>query len=262
MALIPISLKVEESLFVNILRALNNMPGVAHVHFDLDSLGGKRSSPPKPRALAAPAGSGGLPRPRKTRELIMNLLMQGPMTARNIKRAFAEAGFSDSGASSVLAVMTREGVTENVDRGIYQLTRSAMQAARNGAEVATPVLSAPPDTPTKKTKTKPAKKAKTKSKKKSTRTAYNKGVTTFGETAAGAIVKTMQEIGKPVNRADLASAIAAAGKEPKGIDNALSRLRNAGFIKLLKPGLYELTAKGRSVSLTPESEEAQSNAGE
>lgn len=261
MALIPISLKVEESLFVNILRALNNMPGVAHVHFDLDSLGGKRSGPPKPRALAAPAGSGGLQRPRKTRELIMDLLTQGPMTARNIKRAFVEAGFSDSGASSVLAIMTREGVTENVDRGIYQLTRSAMQAARNGAEVTTPALSAPPDKPAKKTKTKPAKKAKAKP-KKSTRTAYNKGVTTFGETAAGAIVKTMQEIGKPVNRADLASAIAAAGKEPESVDGALFRLRKAGFIKILKPGVYELTAKGRSAFLTPESEEAQSNAGE
>jgi hypothetical protein len=218
MATVPITIKVEESYFIPILRSLRGLSGVTDVHFDFSTLGSAKGTPRKDKPVAAGGDNGST----GGNELIIALLAQGPQHLKVIQKAMTDAGFKASGVGSFLNVLKNKGLVESRGVGVHGLTEQAMRDLMRTR----PALPAP-------TPTADAAKKRT-----------SPGV------AQNAVLLLMQGKSGPVPRAELAQALVAVGSTPKSLNTMLHRMKDIGLIKGLGDGIYELTAKGKHAKPT------------
>jgi hypothetical protein len=213
MASIPITVKVEESYFIQILRSLRGLSGVTDVHFDFSTLGSPKGATRKEPQIAKGDGNG----PAGANELLIALLAQGPQHVKVIQKAMTGAGFKASGAGSFLNVLKKKGIVESGGVGIHKLTEQAMHDLAR----ARPALP-PPEPPMVAGK-------------------KRVGPGILEDTVIG----LMQGRGGSAHRAELAKAIVAIGSTAKSLNTLLHRLQGNGLVKGLGEGIYELTAKGK-----------------
>jgi len=222
MALIPISLTIEETRFIPVLRVLNALPGVADVHWDLDKLNPKRKpKADKPNGGGAPVerAEGGL------RMVLMGFLFQnGPQHLAALKELLDQKGFAASSIHSALNELRNAGATESGGPGIHKLTEKAMAAMQPQEP---PRRALPPPTPTKRPK------------------------------VWAILMRGLQAspLGR-LSRDELSASLETMGLAGRSLDDVAYNLRSDGLLKPVNPaakGVYELTAKGRKLQLPPAS---------
>lgn len=137
MPVTPISLEIEDVEFISVLRVLQNLPGVARINFDLDSLnkkhGGRRFSKRNHANGAAPEQLL-LPPPQKatrrkrgdgitSKDVILAILKKNERATRLVLRdALIEKGFSGGAVDGALARMKTAGEAKSIGEGVVQIT--------------------------------------------------------------------------------------------------------------------------------------------
>jgi|SRR5882724_11005485 len=221
MASIEVSLKIDEVHFFPNMRVLKALPGIADIFVDLDKLGGSRKSKKdKPNGDAAPVRS-----ERGAKTIVLGFLFQnGPQNTDSLKALIASKGFSETGIHSTLSELRKQGFTESAGTGIHKLTEKASAALQ---EQSAPRLALPPP----KEAAAPAKRIK----------------------VAAVVLRLLQAslLGR-MTRPELTEALQKHGLAARSIDNAVYKMRAEGFVKATDgSGIYELTAKGKKLELTP-----------
>lgn len=234
MALVPVTLKIEEVAFIPVMRILHGLPGVADVAFNLDDL---RKSPKQQKTETKPASNGNGARPHGIKALLIALLLQGPQHLAVLKKHMVNAGFSETGLSSELYMMRKAGITESGGVAIHKLTDKAMR------ELQQERLALPAPDPEHAESDDPA--APRVSKPKLPFRDHNGSLI---------ILRVMQADGDGgADRRSLAHAIREAGLSDKTVDNSLYRLRERGLIRSGPGrGAYLLTSKGRKFEVPPQ----------
>jgi len=131
MASVPVSLQIDESVFVSAIRQLRSMQGVTKVEFDLDLATKKR--PTASRANGA----------MTLQQVIVAILAkEGPQHASSIKHMAMQAGFKPSGVSGQLTELKQKGIVISAGVGMHRLTEHA-QREMQAEHVERPALPAP-----------------------------------------------------------------------------------------------------------------------
>jgi len=211
----PIRLEVEEIALGAVLRKLNDMPGIAKLHLDLDR-GGEGAGRKQLEAHAAETH-----KDRGSRQaMVIKLLMEGPKHISEISKLL---GGKPSRAYGIVTQLRRAGLTEAAPgSAMHQLTKKAL-APLQLSPGAVAKLPAP---------------AKVKHGPK-------------GRAIAGSgniVLKAILAQG-PQSPTDVRKQAASHGISPKSISGVLVRAKAAGLIRKNGAG-YELTAKGQKIETT------------
>lgn len=225
MPVTSISLEVEDIEFIAVLRVLHNLPGVARVNFDLDSLGKKNRG-----GAAKPNGRPGM------KPIILGLMINGPVAYGDMKRATLDAGYKPTSLSQALNELRRSGMVRNgplgwslTPRAEAQIKEAAAQEGQASERLALP----PPEPP-------PTQRRKR-----------------LGDpwTSALVILATLKAAAKPLHRSALREAVVARKFSPGSIDGAMARLKKAGHIEPVGEGIVKITKEGGKVKLPSPKEE-------
>lgn len=229
--LFPIMLEVEENFLGPVLRSLNGMSGVAKLHLDLDNAPKKGSGAQK--ALVPPGQRQGRTRhdggPR-AKDVVIAMLLNGSKHYKEIKEELKKHGFvSNSSTHSVLNQLREKGISEHgVGHGMHQLTKAALAEMKKHHEA----------------KALPAPAPKSTAKQAESAERASRGI------AADAVIAKLQEAGAALPRTMLAQEMEARGASAKSLNGVLARLKEGGLIKSIGIGIYDLTAKGKSHTIT------------
>jgi DNA-binding IscR family transcriptional regulator len=205
-----IGLEVEELALGAVLRKLNEMPGIAKLHLDLER-GGEGAGRKQLEQHAAATRSG-----TNYPQEVVKFLMSGP---KHIREISAKLGGSRSRAYSATTQLRKQGLAEAGEGpGMHQLTHKAR--AQLGAIKALPAPA--------KVSHGPSGRASQGSGNIILRTILNDGAKSPAEVRAHAVEQ---------------------GMSPKSINGVLDRAKKAGLIKKNGQG-YELTAKGQKIEVT------------
>jgi hypothetical protein len=209
--LFSIRLDVEEIALGAVLRKLNDIPGIAKLHLDLDRGGegaGRKELEDQLKETHADKGS--------RQSMVIKLLMEGP---KHISEITALLGGKATRAYGIMTQLRKAGLAEAGEgSAIHQLTAKAK--AQLGMVKALP---AP------------------------TTVARGPG----GRAVAGSgpiILRAALDAG-PLSPGELRAKLTEGGMSPKGISGVLDRARKGGIVKKNGSQLYELTAKGQKIEL-------------
>lgn len=207
----PIKLEVEEIALGTVLRKLNDMPGIAKLHLDLERGGEGAGRKQLEDASKGRNGNG------NNQQNIVKLLLQGPKHITEIARSI---GGNKSSAYTATSIMRTQGLIEaGPSKGTHQLTAAA-RAQLGGAPPALPA----PD--------------------------VKRGPKGRAVPGSGPIIlRTVLEAG-PKSPTDLRKHLAENGMSAKSISGVLDRARKQGLVKKNGANLYELTAKGQKIEMT------------
>jgi len=214
----PIRLEVEEIALGTVLRKLNDMPGIARLHLDLER-GGEGAGRKQLEQKAEQHVQNGSREP-----LIVKLLMSGPKHIREISEVL---GGKKTRAYGLMNQLQKKGLTKSIGKGMHELTKAARSqlGIAAAAPAVVPALAAPAPSPVK----------------------HGPG----GRASPGSgniVLKAILSDG-PKSPADVRALAAEKGVSPKSISGVLDRARKNGLIKKNGTG-YELTAKGQKIELT------------
>lgn len=216
--LVPIQLQVEEIAFIPVLRILHTTPGIAKVDFDIDSLFPRKKLQPK-RADARPEPIRALGDKTTLKELLLILMVPGPMGLAAFKQQAVERGFSANGVSGALTELRGAGLSESAGSGLHKLTEQAVKIMGSGPKQPTLMLPPPDDLP-----------------KKAGRPDITRIILRALKMAPDGRLTRLQ----------LGEAVEFHGFAGRSIDNAIYRSRSEGWIKPKDDsGFYIVTAKGR-----------------
>lgn len=212
---IPLLIEIEETLFIAVLRQLHGLPGVAKVHFDIDSLG-KKALRKNSNGAAEPVQR--LQGPR-AQDIIIAELMDGPKNLQHLRAKLAEHGFSPQhSANTALGELRKKDITESAGTGLHKLTETALAHLQKHQPDAAPAALPAPG-------------------KKPRRTGMITGVQ--------AVINHLAAHNGAAARKALTQAIVDAGGAARSIDGAVGKLKAQKIIKATEPGIYEFTAEGR-----------------
>jgi Mn-dependent DtxR family transcriptional regulator len=207
----PIRLEVEEIALGAVLRKLNDMPGIAKLHLDLER-GGEGAGREKleQHATEKAKDKGG------RQAIVIKLLMEGPKNISEISRVL---GGKASRAYGIMTQLRKGGLSEAAPgSAMHQLTKKALAQLGVGATKALPAPAI---------------------------THGPKGRATPG--SANIMLRTVLADGA-LSPADVRTRAAGMGVSPKGISGMLARAKRDGLIKKNGSG-YELTAKGQKIEI-------------
>jgi len=208
-------IEVEEIALGPVLRKLDEMPGIARLHLDLEGPGGKTREVGS-NTEGDESRPGERPGRGETLARTIALLMQGPKTLDEIS---AELGGDRQRAPNATYLLRKKKFITKV-RKTYKLTAKATAELRARAAAAPAALPSPKKAPA--------------------------GRMTPG---SGPIM-LRAVLGKgPVPRADLNARLAAHGITPKSIPGVIDRGKRDRIIRKNGSQLYELTAKGKKIEL-------------
>jgi hypothetical protein len=226
MPLVPIELEIEESAFIPVLKVLKGFPGIAKIHFDLDTLGNKHGGRYGPRNGKAPPDPLVAPHPSKTKgraglkPLIVKALRERPHTYGELKKTAIAGGYKVSSTSPQLNDLRRAGVIAHDELGNWFLTPEfqAKTEAMDGEATERRALP-PPD------------------KKRS-------------PAARFAILEILRAETGPLTRLELRHKMHERGFTSGTFDGALFRHQQDGLVNKIAKG-FKITAAGRKAK-TPE----------
>jgi Mn-dependent DtxR family transcriptional regulator len=203
----PIRLEVEEIALGPVLRKLNDMPGIVHLHLDLGHGGQGPGRKQLEQHAAAKANGGNIVQDA------VKFLMGGPKHIGEIARAL---GGKKSRAYSAMTQLRKQGLAEaGPGKATHQLTAKA----RAHLSDAVPALPAPD---------------------------IKHGPGGRAAPGSGNIVLRSILAEGPKSPSEVRAQAASLGVSPKSITGVMDRAKKAGLIKKNGTG-YELTAKGRKI---------------
>lgn len=230
MALVPLTIDVEEVAFIPVVKVLNALPGVAEIHFHLDQIGGKRGGKRGPRV---PKTNGGAAETKRSsvRDVAIQALVGGRKTYSELREAVRLAGFSQSSLANVMGALKSAGIAEGDKLHNWSLTETARAKieAAEGETIERAALPAPASEPPRQKKQR-----------------------IDGVTAHTVIVAALRQEEKPMARLALQAKIVIMGFSKEGIDGALAKAKSLGWIENQGPGVHKLTRVGRRLELKPE----------
>ena len=215
----PIRLEVEELALGPVLRKLNEMPGIAKLDLDLGQGGSGPGRKQIEQHVEASRVQNGSREP-----VALKLLMEGP---KHIRAISAALGGTKSRAYGLTNSLSKKGLVERGEgAGMWQLTKKAMKQL-NGAVMPHEVKALPAP----QVKHGPAGRA---------------------VPGSGPIILRAALDAGPVSSSSLRADLAGRGMSSKSISGVLDRGKKHGLIKKNGSDLYELTAKGLKIEMTPE----------
>lgn len=226
MPLVPIGLEVEEIAFIPVMKVLKGFPGIAKIHWDIDSLGNKRGAgfgarngKAAPDALAKPAlGRPGLD------PTILKALFERSHTSREMKELAVTIGYKASSVNQTVNELRKKGIVEHDSLGNWSLTAEARAKLAATEGEAAPRLALPA----------PEKKPRT------------RGAT---GSARQTILDLLRDEPSSVTRLALRDRMVERGFTQGTMDGALHRLVTDDHVRRDRQGGIKITPKGRKANI-------------
>lgn len=205
----PIRLEVEEIALGAVLRKLNEMPGIAKLHLDLEH-GGEGNGRKELESVAKKRGENG-------EQVLIKLLMSGQ---KHVAEIMQELGWPRQRVYQTTYRLCKNKIAEKVaPKGTYRLTSKAAQHLNIDATMK--ALPAP---------------------------AIKRGPKGRAIRGSANIVLRTILIEGPKSPSEMRQAADSLGFSPKSMTGVLTRAKRDGLIKKNGKG-YELTAKGHKIDV-------------